>query len=218
MTDTAALLKLTVPVSSDQGATSQGILMPKLKYRFRVRVTNFGIATGESAEFTKQVMDFKRPTVKFDPIVLDVYNSRINLAGKPTWGETTINIRDDSTNQVANLVGQQLQKQFDFYEQSSAAAGIDYKFTLICEVLDGGNGAHEVVVLETWELYGCFLESVDYGGMEYKTSEAMSLALTIKFDNAFNTSNDGQIGEVGVGYTTTRPSPSAGLATGTSQT
>ncbi len=40
----ASLNKMTVPLASDQSATSQGLLMPKLKYRFRVMFENLGIS------------------------------------------------------------------------------------------------------------------------------------------------------------------------------
>lgn len=69
-------------------------------------------------------------------------------------------------------------------EQSSAASGIDYKFLTLFEVLDGGNGTYEPVVLESWELYGCYLQAVNYGDMNYATSEDARIALTIRFDNA----------------------------------
>ena len=83
------------------------------------------------------------------------------------------------------LVGQQVQKQFDFVEQASARSGIDYKFTTKIEVLDGGNGTSEngVSVLETANMYGCFLTNVDYGDANYATNEAMQVALTVRFDN-----------------------------------
>jgi hypothetical protein len=67
---------------------------------------------------------------------------------------------------------------------ASGASGIDYKFVTRFEVLDGGNGANEPTVLETWELYGCYLQNVDYGDMNYGTSDPATIALTILFDNA----------------------------------
>ena len=51
-------------------------------------------------------------------------------------------------------------------------------------MLDGGNGAHEAVVLETWEMYGCYLTGVDYGTVDYATNDPVMLALSIAFDNA----------------------------------
>ena len=179
----ASLTKMTVPLSTDQSAGNQGLLMPKLKYRFRVTFLGFGV-TSPSTELTKQVIDCARPNVQFENQTIDIYNSKVHYAGKPSWQPITINLRDEVTNSVSRLVGEQLQKQFDFAEQASAASGIDYKFVTQFQVLDGGNGANAPQILETWELYGCFLSEVNYGDMNYGTSEAATIAMTIKFDSA----------------------------------
>ena len=160
--------------------------MPKLKYLFRVIFENLGVSTPRT-ELTKQVMDFTRPEVSFEEITLPIYNSTIKLAGKHAWGDLSCNLRDDAGGQVSRLVGEQLQKQLDFMEQASAASGIDYKFLTRFEVLDGGNGTFEPVALETWEIYGCYLKSVNYGDMNYGSSEAATVALSIAFDNAVQT-------------------------------
>jgi hypothetical protein len=182
----SSLTRMTVPLASDQSNPTQGLLMPKLKYRFRVIFENFGVSTPRT-ELTKQVMDFTRPSVSFEEMVLDIYNSKIKLAGKHSWDDLTCNLRDDAGGQVSRLVGEQLQKQLDFMEQASAASGIDYKFLTRFEVLDGGNGTFEPVALETWEIYGCYLKSVNYNDMNYGSSEAATVAMTIAFDNAVQT-------------------------------
>ena len=182
----SSLSKMTVPLASDQSATSQGLLMPKLKYRFRTVFENLGVSTPRT-ELTKQVMTFTRPSVSFDDMTIDLYNSRMRLAGKHTWDDVTVELRDDASGQVAKLVGEQLQKQLDFMEQSSASSGIDYKFVTRCEVLDGGNGANEPTVLETWELYGCYLTTVNYNDLTYADSAPATVSLTIRFDNAVQT-------------------------------
>lgn len=186
----ASLTNFTVPLNSSQSASTQGLLMPKLKYRFRVTFVNFGVST-PTTELTKQVVDIKRPNVNFNPITLDVYNSKVYLQGKPEWQETSVNLRDDATGAVSKLVGEQVQKQYDFLEQASAPTGVDYKFQLLYEMLDGGNGATTVNVLEAWELDGCFLSSVDWGDMNYGTNDAVQIALNIKFDNAVQTVGGG---------------------------
>jgi hypothetical protein len=182
----SSLTRMTVPLASDQSNPTQGLLMPKLKYRFRVIFENFGVSTPRT-ELTKQVMDFTRPSVSFEEIPLPIYNSTIKLAGRHTWDDLTWNLRDDAGGQVSRLVGEQLQKQLDFMEQASAASGIDYKFLTRFEVLDGGNGTFEPVALETWEIYGCYLKSVNYNDMNYGSSEAATVAMTITFDNAVQT-------------------------------
>jgi hypothetical protein len=170
-------------VASDNAANSQGLLMPKLQYRFRALFLNFGVG-GATQELTKQVIDITRPQVNFTEIALDVYNSKMYLAGKHEWQTTTINLRDDAQGNVSKLVGQQIQKQMDFVEQASAATGQDYKFQLNYEVLDGGNGVMTPNVLETWELYGCFIQSANYNTLNYATSEPVTISLTVRFDNA----------------------------------
>lgn len=176
-----------MPITSlnNMGVPTQGgnqvLLMPKLKYRFRVTLLGFGVAA--ATELTKQVKDVTRPKVNFDEIELHVYNSRIYLAGKPSFDVMTLTLRDDATGEVQKLVGQQIQKQFDFLEQASARSGIDYKFTTRIEVLDGGNANLEPVVLETMNLYGCILMNADYGGMDYSANEEVTVALSIRFDN-----------------------------------
>jgi len=179
----STLSKLTVPLVSDQSASTQGLLMPKLQYRFRVSLENFGVST-PTTELTKQVVDITRPTLDFADVDIHVYNSTVRLAGKHTWNDITINLRDDVTGQVKKLVGEHLQKQFDFYEQSSAASGIDYKFTTRIEILDGGNGANTANVLETWEIYGCYVKNANYQTLAYANNEPVTIQLAIRYDNA----------------------------------
>lgn len=182
----STLLNLTVPLANDTSASNQGLLMPKLQYRFRVTLENFGVSN-ETQELTKQVIDATRPSVQFEQIELPVYNSRVYLAGKHSWQPVNITLRDDVNGNVAKLVGEQLQKQFDFFEQSSAASGIDYKFVQRIEILDGGNGANTPTVLETWELYGCYLTSVEYGTLAYANNDPATIVLNIQYDNAIQT-------------------------------
>ena len=181
---TASQSLFNMTVASDNAGGNQGLLMPKLQYRFRVNFLNFGVDATGGLSLTKQVIDCARPNLSFAPISLPVYNSTIKLAGKHTWSDITVNIRDDASGSVSKAVGQQLQKQLDFVEQASAATGQDYKFQTNIEILDGGNGTQAPAVLETWELYGCFLVTANYNTLNYGTSEAVTIGLTISYDNA----------------------------------
>ena len=182
----SSLTRFTVPLGGDQSASTQGLLMPKLKFRFRVSFENFGVSNPKT-ELTKQVMTFARPQLTFDPVEIPVYNSRVYIAGRPTWNAVTTSLRDDAGGNVTRLVGEQLQKQFDFMEQASASSGIDYKFITKLEMLDGANGNIEPVVLETWEMYGCYLQNANYGDLNYATNDPATIAMTIAFDNAVQT-------------------------------
>jgi hypothetical protein len=190
---TASQSLFNMTVASDNAGGNQGLLMPKLQFRFRVNFLNFG-TSASSVELTKQVIDCSRPNLSFAEIPVQIYNSTIKLAGKHTWADMSCNIRDDASGSVSSLVGQQLQKQLDFVEMASAATGQDYKFQTNIEILDGGNGASVPVVLETWELYGCFLKTANYNTLNYGTNDAVTIGLTITYDNAIQSPINSGVG------------------------
>ena len=201
----SSLTRFTVPLGGNQSATNQGLLMPKLKFRYRANFDNFGVSNPKP-ELKKQIMTFARPQVTFDPVEIPVYNSKIYLAGRPTWNAVGVTLRDDAGGNVSRLVGEQLQKQFDFMEQASASSGIDYKFVTTLEMLDGGNGTIEPVVLETWQLYGCFLTDVNYNDMDYGSNDPVTITMSIRYDNAIQTT--------GGGVGTSVPRTNGGVITG----
>ena len=81
----ASLTKFTVPLATDQSATSQGLLMPKLSYRFRASFDNFGVSQPKS-ELTKQIVSIARPQIAFNPIksihTTQKYTYQANTPGK----------------------------------------------------------------------------------------------------------------------------------------
>ena len=204
----STLTKLSVPLASDQSSSNQTLLMPKLSYRFRVTFDGFGV-TNPTTELSRQIVDCTKPNVSFQEITMNSYNSQVYLAGRHAWQPVSVNIREDATGIVQKLVAEQMQKQFDFYEQSSAASGVDYKFLTRIEILDGGNGAYTPNVLETWELYGCFLVSANYGQLAYSANDAIQLGLSIRYDNAIQVPQGSGIG-VNVGRTVGAISTGAG--------
>jgi hypothetical protein len=121
----------------------------------------------------------------------------VYIAGRPTWQASQVVLRDDAGGNVSRIVGEQLQKQFDFMEQASASSAIDYKFISTIEMLDGNNGAADPTVLESWQLYGCFLSDVNYNDATYSDNEPMTITMTIRYDNAIQTVGAG-VGTPGI--------------------
>ena len=211
-----SLNRFTVPLAGSQSAATQGLLMPKLAYRFRVTLDQFGVAGTPTTELTKQVMTVSRPELTFDEVTLDVYNSRVKLLGKHKWGDPKLKIRDDASGVVSKKVGEQLQKQFDFFEQAGAASGIDYKFRMRVEILDGGNGAYEPVTLESFEFLGCYVKQVTYSGGDYAKNDPLEIEMTFSIDNAIQLEAPGGTAS-GIGLDVgrvVRPPTAQGLTTG----
>jgi len=170
-----------------------GMLQPKPRYRFRVVVVNFGTGN-DQGDLTRQVATVGKPKLTHDAIAVDSYNSRSYYAGKHTWEELNLVVRDDISNAVSKLVGQQLQKQLNHFEQTGFVAGVNYKFNMFIDTLDGGNtidtpGTNGIPgvnngILERWSLEGCFLSNVSYEDLDYSSSDAQTISMSIRYDNA----------------------------------
>lgn len=203
----ADLSKFGVPINGEK----LGILHPKQSYRFRVIFKNFGSNT-RFREMTQNIVTVTRPTLSHVPVELHSYNSTGYIAGKHTWESIELTIRDDITNAVVSEVGSQMQKQVNHYEQTSAVAGINYKFGLEIHALDGTNNEE----LESWVLDGCFIENVAYPQGDYANSEANIVTMTVRYDNATQVAgpntNDGTT--VGGDPFIDNPSPTGGTTFG----
>jgi len=183
----ATVINFGVPQLSGGGSDSP-ILMPKLAYRFRVTLLNFG-GLAATSTLTSQVVSVTKPNLTHEEITVDVYNSKIYLAGKHTWDPITLVVKDDISGAVDRAIAAQLQRQLNHAAQSAPVAGANYKFAMRIEALDGGNNVNinqgdVPVVLDEWDLAGCFLQNVQYGENNYATSDVVNITMQIRYDNA----------------------------------
>lgn len=175
----ANLSKFGIPLDGNK----LGILHPKQKYRFRVVWQNFGENNG-LREMTQNVVTCTRPKITYNEVQLDSYNSVAWIQGKHTFEPIEITLRDDITNAVISSVGAQVQKQMNHFEQTSAVAGINYKFAMEIHSLDGTDNEQ----LESWVLDGCWVQAAAYGDGDYASGDPNIVTLTVRFDNATNVS------------------------------
>ena len=178
----AVITNFGVPTDSAVGTT----LMPKLQYRFRVSFTNLGGGTLKD-QTTQNVISASRPNLTHEEVIVDSYNSKMYLAGKHTWEPVTIVLRDDMDSNVIKILGEQLNKQVDHTDQSSAIAGSAYKFSVKIETLDGANGTTKPTTFDEWDLQGAFISNIQYGDLNYADSNMVQVTLTVRYDHAVHT-------------------------------
>lgn len=159
---------------------SDGILMPKLKHRFRV-LFNLPVANG-TYDLTRQVVTCGRPQQQYNNTPLHSYNNVVYIAQKPEWQPIEIVFRDDITNAATSVISNQLQLQMNHYNQNAAKAGSNYKFNIRLQTLDGQMTGNNF--LEEWVLDGCYIETAQYDSLDYASSEAVQITLSIRYDNA----------------------------------
>lgn len=165
-----------------------GILHPKQKYRWQVTFSGLArlVAGASSREITRQATNITRPTLTFEEVPIHRYNTVAYMAGKHSWSEVSLTLEDDITGLASYAVQGQLETQkrligADLPGQylNSAATASDYKFGMLLEQLDGNEG-----VVESWKMEGCFILSADWGDLDYSSSDAATITLSIRYDHA----------------------------------
>lgn len=160
-----------------------GILQPKQKHRWRATFANLGGGT-DSQPLSMQVVTMQRPSVSFDEVQLDRYVSRAWVGGKYTWDEMPLSVEDDVTGTAAKVIQEQLQKQQWLIGAegpwlAAAGEGSLYKFVTYLDMMDGNDQ-----VIEKWTVEGCWLKTVNWNDLDYASSDAVKIDLTIRFDHA----------------------------------
>jgi hypothetical protein len=166
-------------VSIDQSQGQGPLLMPKVKYRWRVLFIGFGRPESAAEPLTLNTNSVTLPTLSFETQTVHSYNSRAYYPGKHEWSTLSLIVRDTYDNNVTTAVGTQLQRQLDHYNQTGWRASADFKFTMYIQQLDGGHDS----AVENWTMEGCFLENVEYGDLDYSASDARTISMTIRPDN-----------------------------------
>jgi hypothetical protein len=165
-----------------------GVLQPKHKNRWRALFTGLGGILGSNSgvpnDLALQVITVTRPSLSYEEVQLDRYNSRIYVAGKHTFEPCSLTVEDDVTNRAANAIQTQLEKQQRLIGATgpwlnTEATAFSYKFGMMLEMLDGNEA-----VVESWKYEGCFIQTVDWGDLDYSTGEKMIISLTVRYDHA----------------------------------
>lgn len=168
-----------------------GILQPKLKNRWRVRF--FGVTAprgsasvglGNATALTVQAITVDLPKQQTEEVQLDRYNSRAWIAAKHMWQPINITFEDDIGGRVSRVLQNQQERQQALTAPipgrllNTAAAGQDYKFGMVCEMLDGDQS-----ILSAWAYSGCWINNIDHGDLDYSASETVKIVTTIRFDH-----------------------------------
>lgn len=170
-----------------------GVLQPKAKNRWRAIFTGLGGSSGSNVgvpnDLSLQVITATRPSISFEEVQLDRYNSRVYVAGKHTFEPCSMTVEDDITNRASHAIQTQLEQQQRLIGATgpwlnAAPTAYSYKFGIQLEMLDGNEA-----VVESWKYEGCFLQSANWGELDYSTGEKITIEISIRYDHVRQTLN-----------------------------
>ena len=121
-----------------------------------------------------------RPSAKINSVAIPFINTSTYVAGRFEWNEMRVTFRDP----IGPSASQALMEWFRLHAESVTgrmgyAAG--YKKDIELEMLDPTG-----VVIEKWILQGTMLTNVDFGSLDYSTSDIAEITGTLRFDRAIH--------------------------------
>jgi len=119
-----------------------------------------------------------RPNVTIDEIEIPYINHRRYLAGKAAFETLSVTLHDPIAPSGAQQVMEWIRTHFESVSGRAGYADF-YKRDIQLKMLDPVG-----TVVELWDVKGAFLTGADFGGLDYSSSDASEISLTIRYDNA----------------------------------
>lgn len=133
-----------------------------------------------------------RPQLEIDELEIQFLNASTWIPGKGRWQPLTITYIDTTSKEMGPLYNW-VASVYDFQTYASGSElhqsereGWEADCTL---TMFDGCGKE----LEKWQLFGCFPTSINFGDLDYSSSDEATIELTIRFDKAKMTSSCGPI-------------------------
>lgn len=119
-----------------------------------------------------------RPTIQFEPVVLEHINVKRKLKGKGEWQDITITLYDPIVPSGAQQVMEWIRSSHESLtgrDGYSAFYKKDITFYLLGPVGDK---------IEQWTLVGAFINSANFGELDWASNDPLSIELTLSYDYA----------------------------------
>lgn len=119
-----------------------------------------------------------RPQLTFDETVIDFINTKRYVSGKQTWNPIAITTHDPISPSAS-------QKIMDWvrinYEPLTGRMGYAtfYKRNISLKLLDP-----QGTVVQLWDIIGAWPQDVNFGDLDYASSDNAEISFTLRFDNA----------------------------------
>ena len=142
---------------------------PKRKFRWVLQIDGIDAFTLKTAS---------RPSFTFDETVIDYINTKRYLMGKMTPNTIPVVLYDPIAPSAAQAVMNWVRLGYEVVTGRMGYATY-YKKNLSLKLLDPQGS-----VIELWDVQGAWVQEVNFGDLDYASSDAMEVSFTMRFDSA----------------------------------
>jgi hypothetical protein len=142
---------------------------PKLKNRFIMNIDGIPAYTIKTAN---------RPTLESDEVILEHMNVTRYIKGKSRWQPIDITLYDPIVPSASQAVMEWVRLSHESVTGRDGYADF-YKKEVTLNML-GPVGD----IVEEWVLKGCYIQTANFGDLDFSTSDPAEITLTLKYDYA----------------------------------
>jgi len=119
-----------------------------------------------------------RPNITFDVVTLDHMNLKRKIKGKGEWQDITITLYDPIVPSGAQAVMEWVRLS---HESITGRDGYASQYKKDIDIYLTGPVGDKI---EHWKIKGAFINSTDFGDVDWSTSDAVEISLTLSYDYA----------------------------------
>ena len=150
---------------------------PKYQHKF---IMSFPGATADDVAIPAFLIKTSaKPSAENGEIILDHINIQRKVKGKTKWSALEITLYDPITPSGAQAVMEWFRSH---HESATGRDGYSsfYKKNITLQQLDGLGNA-----IEEWTIHGAFIQSCNWGTLDWASEEVQTITATLSYDYAF---------------------------------
>lgn len=142
---------------------------PKRKFRWVLQIDGIDAFVMKTAS---------RPQQTFEETVVDYINTKRYLSGKASWNPIPCAMHDPIAPSAAQKIMDWLRLNYEPLTGRMGYASF-YKKDISLKLLDP-----QGTVVELWDITGAWPQDVNFGDLDYATSDPAEITYVLRFDNA----------------------------------
>jgi hypothetical protein len=142
---------------------------PKRKFRWVLQIDGIDAFVLKTAA---------RPQQTFEETVIDFINTKRYVSGKGAWNPIAITMHDPIAPSAAQKIMDWVRLNYEPLTGRMGYASF-YKKDLQLKLLDP-----QGTVVELWDIKGAWPQDINFGDLDYATSDNAEISYSLRFDNA----------------------------------
>lgn len=119
-----------------------------------------------------------RPQQTFEETVIDYINTKRYVSGKGAWSPIQMTMHDPIAPSAAQKIMDWIRLNYETLTGRMGYASI-YKKDFQMKLLDPQGS-----VVEQWDVKGAWPQDINFGDLDYATSDNVEISFSLRFDNA----------------------------------